>query len=249
MIVIAARPSMGKSAFCLQIMTNMAKAGKKIILFSLEMSSELCGKRILFTEAELNLDEALRGIFSKEKYNILGDKVNNIYDAKITIDETPGLQIWQLISKAKMIKESLGGLDAIFLDYLQLVKSPEHDKQGLNAKMTVVSNEVKNLARKMRVPLYAVSQMSRDIEKRKDQCPILSDLRDSGTIEQDADKIIFLHRQEIYGTTEENRGICKVVIAKNKNGKIKQFNLRFEKEIMKFFSIEANREEQWQDKI
>jgi replicative DNA helicase len=165
------------------------------------------------------------------------------------IDDTPGLQIWQLISKAKMIKESLGGLDVIFLDYLQLVKSPEQDRQGLNAKMTVVSNEVKNLGRKMKVPIFAVSQMSRDIEKRKDQCPVLSDLRDSGTIEQDADKIIFLHRQEIYGVTDENRGICKVVIAKNKNGKIKQFNLRFEKEIMKFFSMDTEHEEQWQDRI
>lgn len=236
LIIIAARPSMGKSALALQIMTNMARDNNSVVCFSLEMSKELCGSRILFSGAKLSLDEAMRGRLTKENLKTLGVAVNDVISIPITIDDTPAISVQQIFSKSETIKKTKG-LDVIFIDHIQLLSVIAKSKNR-NEQIMEISSSLKNMARILDVPVFALSQMSRDIEKRKDQCPVLSDLRDGGSLEQDADKIIFLHRQWMVDRKDEDKGKAKIIAAKNRNGQTGQFEMYFDEKTMLFYSIE-----------
>jgi replicative DNA helicase len=237
LLILAARPGTGKTAMILN-MAQYATVKEKIPvgIFSLEMSKELCGSRILFADAGLSLDDAMRGKITKENLKTLGVAVNNILSIPITIDDTPGITVQQIFAKSETIKKT-SGLDCIFIDHIQLL-SVVSKNRSRNEQIMEISAGLKNMARIINVSVWALSQMSRDIEKRKDQCPVLSDLRDGGSLEQDADKIIFLHRQWMVDRKAEDKGKAKLIAAKNRNGQSGQFEMYFEEKTMLFHPIE-----------
>lgn len=250
-IILAARPSMGKTAFALNVVQNVAlRAHKKIggsprsvAFFSLEMSKEQLVNRMLCAEANIDSQRLRIGEMADKDWDALWVACDSMSKAKIYIDDTPGITAMEMRSRARRLKAE-HGLDLIVVDYLQLMQgSGRRNVSGdRQQEVSEISRSLKALARELDVPVIALSQLSRGVEARQVKRPMLSDLRESGSLEQDADIVAFLYREDYYNPETENKNITELIIAKHRNGPVDTVNLFFHKQFTKFVGF-AKRQE------
>ena len=238
LILLAARPSMGKTALALNMAMNAALDKNIVAIFSLEMSREQLGHRLLSSYSGINSQKLSTGNFDNNDFSELMNTLDYLTGTKLFIDDTAGISVLELRSKARRIKNE-HGLDLIVIDYLQLMQGTPRKGADYNRQQEIseISRSLKALARELKVPILALSQLSRSVELRADKRPMLSDLRESGSLEQDADMVMFLYREEYYDKEAENSNIAELVIAKNRNGPTTTINLQFNKECMRFGSL------------
>ena len=239
LIIVAARPSMGKTAFCLNIATQAAVDGHGVAIFSLEMSKEALVQRMLCAEARVDSQAVRRGLLKDRDFTNLARAAGVMGQCPVWIDDTPAITLLEMRSKARRLKAD-NDLGMIIVDYLQLMRSPEYAENRVQ-EVSDISRSLKALARELEVPVMALSQLSRASEQRGgDQRPQLSDLRDSGAIEQDADIVMFIHRPEYYDREDESKkGIAEIMLSKQRNGPTGEVTLRFTKEYTRFDSFSA----------
>jgi len=248
LIIIAARPSMGKTAFAMNIAENAAvKDGKVIGIFSLEMSREALLKRMLASHAEVDSKELSQGFLSKDDKRKLMSAVDRLMQAKIYIDDSPGISISEMRAKARRLKQQEKRLDLLIVDYLQLMSAvPIGGKRFENRtqEVSAISRGLKALAKELRVPVVAMSQLSRAPESRGgDHRPQLSDLRESGSIEQDADVVAFIFREEYYKRDDPDlEGVAEIIIAKQRNGPTETIKMAFRKNCTRFETMAGESE-------
>lgn len=216
MVILAARPSMGKTAFALCVARSAAAKGHKVLIFSLEMSKHQLSQRLIAMEAAVDAQKLRTGNLEDGDWNKITATIDRLGEADITIDDTPGLSMMEIKNKCRRLKAERG-LDLVVLDYLQLMNF-EGKSESRQQEVSSLSRALKQLAREMDCPVLVLSQLSRATETRTDHRPILSDLRESGAIEQDADVVLFLYRDEVYNPETERPGECEVNIAKQRNG-------------------------------
>lgn len=246
LILLAARPSMGKTAFALNIASNVAMGygsvkPKAVAIFSLEMSKEQLAQRLLSSRSGINAHLLKTGQLSRDMWQELNRASNEIAEAKLYIDDTAGLTVMELRARARHLK-SMYGLDLIIIDYLQLMqgKSSKSGEANRQQEISEISRSLKALARELNVPVIALSQLSRAVEMRADKRPQLSDLRESGSLEQDADIVMFLYREDYYKETKENENVTELIIAKHRNGPTKVVRLQFNKQLIRFGNLIQN---------
>ncbi len=233
LVLIAARPSMGKTAFVLNVAQHICfKLNQCAAIFSLEMSKEQLVNRLLSLESRVDAQAIRTGSMSDVDWDNLIEGAGIIAKSKLIIDDTPGISIGELRSKCRKYKQEFG-LSIIIIDYLQLMTGNGHSESRQN-EISEISRSLKALARELHVPVVALSQLSRAVEKRDDHRPMLSDLRESGAIEQDADVVMFLYRDDYYNKESEKKGISEVIIAKQRNGPIGTVELVWFPEYTKF---------------
>lgn len=240
LIILAARPSMGKTAFALNIAQHVGLNLKKpVLIFSLEMSKEELVQRMLCSEAEIDAQRINTGKLQANDWVSLSEAMGKFYDAPIFIDDCPVLTITDLRAKCRKKAMQVGEIGLIVIDYLQLMEGSTkggNDANRVNV-LSAISRGLKGIARDINAPIIALSQLNRDVEKRNDKIPMLSDLRESGSIEQDADIVMFIHRDDYYdkeGENLENKGKAKIIIAKQRNGATGTIELLFQANITKF---------------
>ncbi len=233
LVLIAARPSMGKTSFGMNIIGNAAiRDGKKAAVFSLEMPAEQLALRMLCTEAMVDMQKVRKGFIDDVEWVKLANAVTSIAQAQIYIDATAGITVPEMRSKARRLQME-HGLDVVMIDYLQLMTGS--GKFGSRQEEVAgISRQLKALATELGVPVIALSQLSRAPAGRSNHRPILSDIRDSGAIEQDADVVMFLHREEYYEAKPENKGVAEVIIAKQRNGSLGTAMLGWRGEFTRF---------------
>lgn len=241
LIILAARPAMGKTALALNIAQYIAvKEKKPVAIFSLEMGSESLIERMLASEGMVEGYHLKTGNLSVEEWSRLVHAQGNLYDAPIFVDDTAGIRISEIRSKARKLAQEMGGLGVIIIDYLQLITG----SKGENRQQVVseISRELKILAKDLKVPVIALSQLSRAVEQRQDKRPMLADLRESGSIEQDADIVAFLYRDAYYQKeqtdSQEANNVTELILEKNRHGSLGTVKLYFHKEYTKFSSME-----------
>ncbi len=243
LILIAARPAMGKSAFALNIATNAAlKANKGVVIFSLEMSKEQMVNRILCSEAMVDSNKVRTGKIDDEDWMKLAGALGTLSEAGIYIDDTPGISVTEIRNKCRKLKlEKDIGL--VVIDYLQLVQGSNAKRSGSREQeISEISRSLKILAKEINVPVIALSQLSRAPEQRPDHRPMLSDLRESGAIEQDADIVMFLYRDDYYNEESEKKNVAEVIIAKHRAGSTGTVELLWLGNYTKFANIERYRD-------
>ncbi|RLD14830.1 MAG: replicative DNA helicase, partial [Caldiserica bacterium] len=241
LIVLAARPSVGKTSFSLNVATNVAtKYNLPVAIFSLEMSKEQIVERILEYVADVNFHRLRTGIFSDEDWKKLGRAYGPLYDAPIYIDDSSDISVLEIRTKARRLK-SKENLGMIVVDYLQLMHLRRKVENRVQ-EISEITRSLKKLAREVGVPVLVISQLSRAIEKREDKRPMLSDLRESGSIEQDADVVMFLSVKGEDKTKDTN--IVDLIVAKNRNGPLGKIKLKFLKQFAKFLEMEYRFEEE-----
>ena len=217
LIILAARPAMGKTAFALSVAQNAAvKGGASVMVFSMEMSKEQLGQRLLSMESRVDMQSLKTGRLQRRDWDDINIALDVLSKANIHIDDTAGISIMEMKSKCRRLKAE-EGLDLVVIDYLQLM-NPEGKSDSRTQEISVISRNLKLLARELDCPVLVLSQLSRAPETRNDHRPMLSDLRESGSIEQDADIVIFLYRDEYYNEDTEAPGECEVIIAKQRSG-------------------------------
>jgi replicative DNA helicase len=233
LIVIAARPSMGKTALCLNIAENVGIGQKKVVaLFSLEMSKEQVVQRMVCSRASVDANKVRFGQLQQEDWTRLGEAFGDLGDAKIFIDDTPVMGVMEMKAKARRLKAEQGELGLVIIDYLQLMEGSRPDNRV--QEIADISRGLKGFARELDVPVIALSQLSRAVEARQNKRPMLSDLRESGSIEQDADIVMFIYRDEYYNPETQNKGEAELLIAKQRNGPTGKVTLLFQPNITKF---------------
>jgi replicative DNA helicase len=245
LIIVAARPGMGKTAFTLSLARNAAVDFKKpVAFFSLEMASQQLVKRLISAEAELPAEKIIKGQLAEHEWVQMVKKSGKLGEAKLFIDDTPALNIFELRAKCRRLKMQ-HDIQLIIIDYLQLMTTSESSKIGnREQEISTISRALKSIAKELNVPIIALSQLSRKVEDRgSNKKPMLSDLRESGAIEQDADMVVFLYRPEYYNLDQDEegnsmRGIAQVIIAKHRNGSLDTVNLRFIGQYIKFAELE-----------
>ena len=237
LIILAARPSMGKTAFALNIAQNVAlRANKAVAIFSLEMPKEQLVQRMLCSEAEVDTQRLKTGLMQAKDWEKLTTTMNVFAEAPIYIDDCAGATVMDIRAKCRRLMMETKELGLIVIDYLQLMSGSE--KEDRFQQISSISRGLKTLARELGVPVIALSQLSRAVEQRNDKKPMLSDLRESGAIEQDADIVMFIYRDEYYKKEEsENRGKAEVIIAKHRNGPVGNVELLFQANITKFKNV------------
>lgn len=235
LIILAARPSMGKTAFALNLAQNVAmKAKKGVAIFSLEMPKIQIAKRMLCAEAEVDTRRTNNGHVDLKDFQKLTEAMERLADARLYIDDTAGVTATDIKAKCRRLMLEEKDLGLIVIDYLQLMEGGGNPNDR-NQQISAISRSLKGLARELNVPIIALSQLSRGVEARTDKRPMLSDLRDSGAIEQDADIVMFIYRDEYYNKDEvENKGKAELIIAKHRNGPVGTVNLLFQSNITKF---------------
>lgn len=234
LVILAARPSMGKTAFALNLALNAAmKAEKGVLVFSLEMSSSQLLQRLLAIEAGIGLQKIRNGFLGEDDWGKLGIASGKLANAEINIADVPNVNVLEIRSIARRLKAA-GKLDMILIDYLQLIKGTSGKSDNRQQEISDISRSLKGIARELDIPIIALSQLSRAPEQRADRRPMLSDLRESGAIEQDADMVVFLYRDDYYNDESEQKGITEVIIGKQRNGPVGTVNLKFFHEITKF---------------
>ncbi|PIF05291.1 MAG: replicative DNA helicase [Draconibacterium sp.] len=243
LIIIAARPSMGKTAFVLSMARNMAvDHNKRVALFSLEMSSLQLVTRIISSETELGSQKLKSGQLEDWEWEHLNRKIGTLDEAPIFIDDTPALSIFEFRAKCRRLKMQQN-IEAVIVDYLQLMTAGSDMRGSREQEVSTISRSLKAIAKELDLPIIALSQLNRSVESREGKRPQLSDLRESGAIEQDADIVVFIHRPEYYGIDEDDsgnslRGIAEIIIAKHRNGATGDIHLAFKKELAKFSDME-----------
>lgn len=233
LVILAARPSMGKTAFALNLALNAAmKSEKSVLIFSLEMSSSQLLQRLLAVQSQIGLQKIRNGFLEDDEWGRIGIASGQLASASINIADVPNVNVLEIRAMARRLK-AMGKLDMIVIDYLQLIKGTG---RGDNRQQEIsdISRSLKGIARELNIPIIALSQLSRAPEQRADRRPMLSDLRESGAIEQDADMVVFLYRDDYYNEESEEKGITEVIIGKQRNGPVGTVKLRFFHEITKF---------------
>ena len=234
LIIVAARPSMGKTALCLTIAQNAAIDEKAVVgFFSLEMSKEQLVMRMMSSEAKVDAARFRRGILSREEWERLARAIGTLSEARLFIDDTPGISVLEMRAKSRRLAAEQKKLDLIVVDYLQLMGGSRRN-ENRQQEVSQISRELKGLAKELNVPVIALSQLSRAPEARNPPRPMMSDLRESGSIEQDADVVAFIYREDYYKPTDENAGMAELLISKQRNGPTGTIKLAFLKEFTRF---------------
>ena len=240
MIVLAARPGMGKTAFVLTMCRNVAvDEGIPCAVFSLEMSSVQLVQRLIAAETEISSDKFRKGNLEDHEYQQLHDRIGKLSKAPLFIDDTPGLNVFELRAKCRRMKQQ-HGIDLVVIDYLQLMTGGSNSNGNREQEISSISRSIKSIAKELDIPIIALSQLSRMVETRGgDKRPMLSDLRESGAIEQDADMVSFIYRPEYYGFTEHEeglstQGLAEFIIAKHRHGGLGTINMKFIGKLAKF---------------
>ena len=235
LILIAARPSMGKTAFVLNVAQHMATRDRKsVVIFSLEMPKEQLAMRMMCAEGMIDSQHLRTGAMSSEEWKNLVDAADRLSGSPMYIDDTANVTAIELRNKARRISKE-HGLDCIIIDYLQLMDGGAHSRiDNRQQQISDISRSLKGLARELRVPVIALSQLSRGPESRTNRRPMLSDLRESGSLEQDADLVAFLYRDDYYNPESEKKNITELLIAKNRNGPTETVELYFHKNFTRF---------------
>jgi replicative DNA helicase len=237
-IVIAARPAMGKTALVLnQLEGATVRYSKRAALFELEMSAEQLGMRGIAAAGRVSMQRLKRGALGETDFARLMRGVTDFGQSKLVIDETPTATLADIRTVCRRMKLD-GGLDLIAIDYLQLLR-PEKDRHNRENEVAEISRGLKQIAKELGVPVIALSQLNRDVEKRADKRPMTADLRESGAIEQDADVIMFLYRDEVYDPDTEEKGIAEIIVAKQRNGPTGTVKLRFDPDLQRFDNLEG----------
>ncbi len=238
LIIVAARPSVGKTAFALNIAQNVAtKTDETVAIFSLEMGAEQLVMRMICAEGNINAQNLRTGALTDEDWRKLTMAMGSLSNAGIYIDDTPGVRIGEIRAKSRRLKQE-HGLGMILIDYLQLIQGNGRSGENRQQEVSEISRSLKALARELEVPVIALSQLSRGVEQRQDKRPMMSDIRESGSIEQDADIVAFLYRDDYYDKESENKNIIEIIIAKQRNGPVGTVSLAFVKEYNKFVNLE-----------
>ncbi len=235
LVLLAARPSVGKTALAVNLAVNAAKAGKKVAMFSLEMSKTQIGQRILASFAQMNLSSLFKGELEGQDLVNLITASNELSKYSLHIDDTAAISLIELKAKLRRLKME-EGLDLVVIDYLQLMTTGERIENRVQ-EISQISRGLKAIAKELDVPVLALSQLSRALEQRPDKRPKLSDLRESGAIEQDADIVMFLYRDYVYNKETENPNLAEVIVSKHRNGPIGVVNLIWKDEYTRFFDV------------
>ncbi|MCX6297092.1 MAG: replicative DNA helicase [Bacteroidetes bacterium] len=245
LVIIAARPAMGKTALVLTMARNAAvDFNKPVAVFSLEMSSLQLVTRLIASESELASEKLKKGNLEDYEFQQLNDKIRKLSDAPLFIDDTPGLSVFELRAKARRLKEQ-HKIELLVVDYLQLMTAGGEGKGNREQEIATISRSLKGLAKELEIPVIALSQLSRAVETRGgDKRPQLSDLRESGAIEQDADMVMFIHRPEYYNITEDENGastlgVAELIIAKHRNGPVDSAKTRYIGQFTKFTDLDT----------
>ena len=250
LIILAARPAVGKTAFALNIAQNVGtKTDRSVAIFSLEMGAESLVNRMLCAEGSIEASHLRTGQLSEEEWRNLIVAMGSLSRANIFIDDTPGIKISEIRAKCRKLAQEKGNLGLILIDYLQLIEG--NGKENRQQEVSDISRQLKKLAKELKVPVIALSQLSRGVEQRQDKRPVLSDIRESGSIEQDADIVAFLYRDDYYereggddddGNEPKNDNVIEVIIEKNRSGARGTVELLFIKEYNKFSSLSPREE-------
>jgi replicative DNA helicase len=232
LIVIAGRPSTGKTALALNMAQYAAKNANVVGIFSLEMSAEQLVSRLLCSEARVDAHRLRTGYLNREEWARLADALRRLCETKVYIDDTPGIGVLEMRAKSRRLKAE-HGLDLLIIDYLQLMAGRGRI-ESRQQEVSQISRDLKALAKELEVPVVALSQLSRAPEQRTEHKPQLSDLRESGAIEQDSDVVAFIYREELYNPTDENQGVAELIIGKQRNGPTGTVPLAFLKEFTRF---------------
>nr|WP_233167437.1 replicative DNA helicase [Paenibacillus roseus] len=238
LIIVAARPSVGKTAFALNIAQNVAVRAKEIVaIFSLEMSAAQLVQRMICAEAQIDASRMRTGFFEGDDWERMANAVGILSESNIHIDDTPGITVNEIRAKCRRLKKE-AGLGMILIDYLQLIQGSGRRGANRQEEVSQISRTLKQIARELEVPVIALSQLSRGVEQRQDKRPMMSDLRESGAIEQDADIVSFLYRDDYYDKESDKKNIIEIIIAKQRNGPVGTVELVFLKQFNKFVSLE-----------
>ena len=245
LIILAARPSMGKTAFVLSMARNMAVDHRKpVAFFSLEMSAHQLVTRLISSETELGGQKIKTGRLEDWEWEHLNRKISSLDKAPMFIDDTPALSIFEFRAKCRRLKMQ-HDIQAVIVDYLQLMTAGTDSRGSREQEVSMISRSLKAIAKELDIPILALSQLNRSVESREGKRPQLSDLRESGAIEQDADIVAFIHRPEYFGITEDESGnsllgVAEIIIAKHRNGAVGDVHLSFRKELAKFSDMESS---------
>jgi len=235
LLILAARPSMGKTALALNIALNAWHSGHAVGIFSLEMSAEQLVLRMLSTESQIPHQKIRNAMVSSDEWVGLTNTAAKLAEAKMFIDDSPSINIMELRAKARKLKAQ-ENIQLLIVDYLQLINSHQRH-ENRNQEISAISRALKSLAKELDVPVLALSQLSRSLEARMDKRPMLSDLRESGAIEQDGDVIFFIYRDVVYNPDTEYPDIAEIIIGKQRNGPVGAFNVRYQGDITCFFDV------------
>ena len=240
LIIIGARPAMGKTAFALNLATNVAvNSGKSVAIFNLEMGAEQLANRMLSSLGQIEGYKFMSGKLNNNDYIKFNEALSQLEDTNLFIDDTPGITIGEIRSKCRRLKSSNTGLDLIIIDYLQLVSGGKNYGANRQQEVSDISRSLKMLAMELNVPVIALCQLSRSVEGREDKHPLMSDLRESGSIEQDADIVAFLYRDDYYNKsarTDNNVSLSELIIGKHRNGTTGVINLLFKRDVSTFLN-------------
>ncbi len=250
LIILAARPAVGKTAFALNIAQNVGtKTDRSVAIFSLEMGAESLVNRMLCAEGSIEASHLRTGQLSEEEWRNLIVAMGSLSNANIYIDDTPGIKISEIRARCRKLAQEKGNLGLILIDYLQLIEGT--GRENRQQEVSEISRQLKKLAKELKVPVIALSQLSRGVEQRQDKRPVLSDIRESGSIEQDADIVAFLYRDDYYRSEgddddepeeQQNNNVIEVIIEKNRSGARGTVELLFIKEYNKFSSVSPREE-------
>lgn len=238
LIIVAARPSVGKTAFALNVAQSVAvQARENVAIFSLEMGAEQLVMRMLCAEGNIDAQVLRTGALTTEDWGKLTMAMGSLSNSGIFIDDTPGVRINEIRAKCRRLAQE-HGLGMILIDYLQLIQGSGKPGENRQQEVSEISRSLKQLARELKVPVIALSQLSRGVEQRQDKRPMMSDLRESGSIEQDADIVAFLYRDDYYDKESESKNMIEIIIAKQRNGPTGTVTLAFKKEFNKFINVD-----------
>ena len=241
LIIIGARPAMGKTAFALNLATNVAvSTNKSVALFNLEMGSDQLANRMLSSLGQIEGYNFMSGKLNNNDYVKFNEALSQLEDTNIFIDDTPGITIGEIRSKCRRLKTSATGLDLVIIDYLQLISGGRNYGANRQQEVSDISRSLKMLAMELNIPVIALCQLSRTVESREDKRPLMSDLRESGSIEQDADIVAFLYRDDYYNKaarTDNNTSLSELIIGKHRNGTTGTINLLFKRDTSTFLNF------------
>ena len=235
LIILAARPSMGKTSLALNLLERVASQGLGVAFFSLEMSSQQIMQNMMCSRAQIDGQALRRGRITDAQFQRLQEEAAALYEAPLFIDDSAGLSVTSLRAKCRRLKQR-HDIQLVVIDYLQLMTAGSR-VESRQQEIATISRALKGLARELSIPVVALAQLNREVEARDNHRPRMSDLRESGAIEQDADVIMLLHREEYFQRTEENAGLAQIIIAKQRNGPTGDVTLRFFREFMRFESF------------
>ncbi len=238
LVIMAARPGVGKTSLALGIAHNAAAKGNKVGVFSLEMSREQLVQRLLAVETGVDSQQLRLGYLTDEDWQHVSDAIGRLAQMPVYIDDSPGLTVLEVRSKARRLEAEVG-VDLLIIDYLQLMQGTARKDGNRVQEVSEISRNLKMLARELNIPVIACAQLSRAVESRTSHVPMLSDLRESGSIEQDSDIVMFIHREEMYNPETEKKGIAEIYIAKHRNGPLTTVPLRFFNRTTKFADLEV----------